>query len=132
MRQLNFEKLEVWKRSCRLSCDLYLLLDTCKNYGFKDQITRSALSIASNIAEGEERETAKESARFLYIAKGSAGEAITQLYIGIEAGFLDKQKGLALLNEAKEISAMLASLIKIRKGYVREDSAEYLGKAGPR
>ena len=128
MRQLDFEKLEVWKRSCRLSCDLYQLLDACKNYGFKDQLTRSALSIASNIAEGEERETAKESARFLYIAKGSAGEAITQLYIGIEAGFLDKQKGLALINEAKEISAMLASLIKIRKGYVREDFAEYLGE----
>lgn len=126
MRQLNFEKLEVWKRSCRLSCDLYKLLDVCKNYGFKDQLTRSALSIASNIAEGEERETANESARFLYIAKGSAGEAITQLYIGIEAGFLDKQKGLALINEAKEISAMLASLIKIRKGYVREDSPKYL------
>ncbi|WP_308507398.1 four helix bundle protein [Vibrio sp. EJY3] len=85
-----------------MSCELYKELDSCKNYGFKDQLTRSALSIASNIAEGEERETANESARFLYIAKGSAGEAITQLYIGIEAGFIEKQKGLALIKEAKE------------------------------
>ncbi|WP_309248902.1 MULTISPECIES: four helix bundle protein [unclassified Vibrio] len=125
MRQLAFEKLELWKRSCRLSCELYKELDSCKNYGFKDQLTRSALSIASNIAEGEERETANESARFLYIAKGSAGEAITQLYIGIEAGFIEKQKGLALINETKEISAMLAALIRRRKGSVREPSALY-------
>ncbi|MDW2252117.1 four helix bundle protein [Vibrio sp. 1569] len=125
MRQLAFEKLEVWKRSCRLSCELYKELDSCKNYGFKDQLTRSALSIASNIAEGEERETANESARFLYIAKGSAGEAITQLYIGIEAGFIEKQKGLALINETKEISAMLAALTRRRKGSVREPSALY-------
>ncbi|MCA0935164.1 four helix bundle protein [Vibrio alginolyticus] len=125
MRQLAFEKLEVCKRSCRLSCELYKELDSCKNFGFKDQLTRSALSIASNIAEGEERETANESARFLYIAKGSAGEAITQLYIGIEAGFIEKPKGLALINEVKEISAMLAALIKRRKGSIREPIAKY-------
>lgn len=77
MRQLDFEKLDVWKRSCRLSYEVYKELNDCKNFGFKDQLTRSALSIASNIAEGEEGETANESARFLYIAKGSAGEAIT-------------------------------------------------------
>ncbi len=125
MRQLDFEKLDVWKRSCRLSCEVYKELNDCKNFGFKDQLTRSALSIASNIAEGEERETANESARFLYIAKGSAGEAITQLYIGIEAGFVEKQKALILINEAKEISAMLAALIKRRKGSVRELPAIY-------
>ncbi|EOD81603.1 S23 ribosomal [Grimontia indica] len=122
MRQLDFEKLDVWKRSCRLSCDVYKQMDSCKNFGFKDQLT---ISIASNIAEGEERETANESARFLYIAKGSAGEAITQIYIGIEAGFIDKQIGLALIKEAKEISAMLGALIKRRKGSVREPSPEY-------
>ncbi|MFN1514407.1 four helix bundle protein [Vibrio owensii] len=125
MRQLDFEKLDVWKRSCRLSCEVYNELNDCKNFGFKDQLTRSALSIASNIAEGEERETTNESARFLYIAKGSVGEAITQLYIGIEAGFVEKQKGLILINEAKEISAMLAALIKRRKGSVRELPAIY-------
>lgn len=92
MRQLDFEKLDVWKRSCRFSCEIYNALNDCKNFGFKDQLTRSALSIASNIAEGEERETTNESARFLYIAKGSAGEAITQLYIGIEAALSKNKK----------------------------------------
>ncbi|MHA2879325.1 four helix bundle protein [Vibrio campbellii] len=123
--QLDFEKLDVWKRSCRLSCEVYKELNDCKNFGFKDQLTRSALSIASNIAEEEERETANESARFLYIAKDSTGEAITQLYIGIDVGFVEKQKALILINEAKEISAMLAALIKRRNGSVRELPAIY-------
>ncbi|GAK19378.1 23Sr RNA gene [Vibrio sp. JCM 19053] len=54
-------------------------MNDCKKFGFKYQLTRNTLSIVSNIAESEERETANETARFLYIAKGSAGEAITQL-----------------------------------------------------
>ncbi len=125
MRQLAFDKLEVWKRSCRLSCELYKELDSCKNFGFKDELTRSALSIASNIAEGEKREASNESARFLYISKGSAGGAITQLYISIEAGFIDCPQGFAFINEAKEISAMVAALIRRRKGSVREPTAKY-------
>ncbi len=50
-----FEGLDVWKRSCRLCVNLYTLLGECKEYGFNDQVTRSALSVPSNIAEGYER-----------------------------------------------------------------------------
>uniref|UniRef100_UPI0035693CBC four helix bundle protein n=1 Tax=Shewanella putrefaciens TaxID=24 RepID=UPI0035693CBC len=57
--------------------------------------------------------------------KGSSGELITQIYIAIEIGVIDKQNGMTLIKEAKEISAMIASLIKIRKGCVREESADY-------
>lgn len=54
MRQLDFEKLDVWKRNCRLCCEVYNKeLNDCKNFGFKDQLTRSALSIASNIAKAK-------------------------------------------------------------------------------
>lgn len=74
---------------------------------------------------GEERESTAESARFLYFAKGSSGELITQIYIAIEIGVIDKQNGMTLIKEAKEISAMIASLIKIRKGSVREESTDY-------
>ena len=66
-----FEQLEVWRRSCRLCVDLYKALDSCKVYGFRDQIARSALSIPSNIAEGYERNSCREFVRFLKIAKGS-------------------------------------------------------------
>ena len=48
---MGFENLDVWKRSARLSADLYKELKALKDYGFKDQITRSGLSIPSNIAE---------------------------------------------------------------------------------
>jgi four helix bundle protein len=91
----------------------------------KDQLSRSSLSVPSNIAEGEERETAKESARFLYIAKGSCGEMITQLYIAAELNYLSKDKSREFISEAKHISAMLAKLIKIRRGSVKEESATY-------
>ncbi|QPG58688.2 four helix bundle protein [Shewanella eurypsychrophilus] len=125
MRKYAFEHLEVWRRSSRLVCDIYRLFNNCRDYGFKDQVTRSSLSIPSNIAEGEERASAKESARFLYYSKGSAGELATQLYIAIEIELVDKDRGLTLIDETKQISAMLAALIKIRKGEVKESSVEY-------
>ncbi|MCL5669361.1 MAG: four helix bundle protein [Gammaproteobacteria bacterium] len=106
------ENLEVWKRSCRLSVELYKTLSNCKDLGYKDQATRSALSVPSNIAEGYERDSAKKFFRFLRVAKGSCGELRTQLYIGIEAGFLDKSLALTLVQEATEISRMIQGLIR--------------------
>jgi len=107
-----FEDLEVWKRSCRLSVGLYRELEGVKNWGFRDQITRSGLSVPSNIAEGFERDSDAEIARFLTIAKGSCGELITQIYIGIEAGFIVRDVGMSWVKEAKEINAILGALIK--------------------
>jgi len=87
---MKFENLEVWKRSSRLSADIYKELINLKDFGFKDQITRSGLSIPSNIAEGLERKTNKEKSRFLDIAKGSSAELRTQTYIGIEINYIKK------------------------------------------
>ena len=106
------ENLDVWKRSCRLSVELYKLLSDCRDFGFRDQITRSALSVPSNIAEGYERDSSKEFSRFLKIAKGSCGELRTQLYIGTEAGLLEKTKALQMIQEAAEISRMFQGLIR--------------------
>lgn len=57
---MNFEKLEVWKRSARLSADIYIHTKQIKDYGFRDQLTRSGLSVPSNIAEGMSRDSNKE------------------------------------------------------------------------
>ncbi|MGI2259742.1 four helix bundle protein [Shewanella sp. GXUN23E] len=122
---MKFENLDEWKRACRLSCNIYKVLKDCRDFGLRDQMTLAAVSIASNIAGGEERESQAESARFLYFAKGSTGELVTQLYIAIEIGVVEKESGLLLIKEAKEISAMIASPIKIRKGSVKEDAADY-------
>lgn len=68
----SFEDLEVWQKSVDLSIRIYELLRDCRDYGFKDQICRAAVSIPSNIAEGMERNSKKEGAHFLHIAKGHA------------------------------------------------------------
>ncbi|MEP6646977.1 MAG: four helix bundle protein, partial [Saprospiraceae bacterium] len=80
----SFEDLIIWKESMQLCFDIYAVLKPCRDYGLKDQIQRSAVSIPSNIAEGFERQTDKEFIRFLFIAKGSCGELRTQLYIANE------------------------------------------------
>ena len=81
----SFEDLEVWKKSCKLTVKLYDLLRGCRDYGLKDQMLRSAVSIPSNIAEGSERNSIPDFRRFLNIAKGSAAELRTQVYISREA-----------------------------------------------
>jgi four helix bundle protein len=117
---MRFEQLDVWKRASRLSCEIYKLTEKVDNWGFKDQITRSGLSVPSNIAEGEERDTTKEKIRFLYYAKGSLGELVTQLYIGIEAGFLDKKTSLMLVNEAKELAKIIGTMIKNKQSKIKD------------
>jgi len=109
---MRFEELDVWKRSARLSADIYRGLAEAKDYGFRDQITRAGLSIPSNIAEGYERESNKEIANFLNYAKGSAGELRTQIYIGMEIGYITREQGKPWLQEAEAISRMLHALIK--------------------
>jgi four helix bundle protein len=90
---MAFEDLQVWKKSARMSADLYREFSSLKDYGFKDQITRSGLSIPSNISEGHERASAKENTYFLNYAKGSCGELRTQMYIGMEIGYIASDKG---------------------------------------
>ena len=109
---MQFQDLEVWKRSARLSATLYKELANLKDWGFRDQITRCGLSIPSNIAEGYERNSDKEISRFLTIAKGSAGELVTQTYIGIEANYIERNTGLAWIDETKQIAKILGALIK--------------------
>ncbi|MEA3418030.1 MAG: four helix bundle protein [Campylobacterota bacterium] len=107
---MKCEKLDVWKRSCRLSVKIYTYFKENKDYSFKDQITRSSLSIASNIAEGMEKESIKENIRFLEIARGSTAELITQIYIGIEIDYIDKEKGIKWVKESNELLKMLNGL----------------------
>ena len=108
---MDFEKLEVWRRSVRLSADVYKALCNLRDFGFKDQITRSGLSVPSNIAEGMSRKTPKDKTYFLMIAKGSCAELRTQAYIGLEIGYIEDELGHYWINETREIAAMLSGLI---------------------
>ena len=112
---MDFEKLDVWKRSCKLSINIYKQLRTLNDFGFKDQITRSALSIPSNIAEGVSRFSLKEKCHFLNIASSSCSELRTQIYIGIEVSYISKQMGKQWLDEAIVLHKMLNGLRKAIK-----------------
>ncbi len=86
---MRCENLDVWKRSCRMSVDIYKYFKENKDFGFKDQITRSSLSIASNIAEGMEKNSNKDNL------------------------------GLQWNKELNEISKMIKSLVKNLKGSIK-------------
>lgn len=107
-----YENLEVWKRSRLLTISVYQNLGACRDFGFKDQITRSALSVPSNIAEGCERLSAKERRRYLDIAKGSLGEFKTQADIGVAVGLIPELVGNSWLSESDELAKMLKGLIR--------------------
>jgi four helix bundle protein len=110
---MGFENLEVWKRSARLSAEIYQVMHGCGDFGFRDQITRSSLSVPSNIAEGMERDSRREKRHFLQIAKGSCAELRTQkTYIGMEIGYVEKGTGMKWVQDTREISAMLVGLIQ--------------------
>lgn len=81
----------------------------------RDQIIRSAFSVPSNIAEGNERESNQDALRFLLISKGSLGELRTQLEIIHEAGCLDRPTWLELERRADEIAALLGGMIRYRR-----------------
>ena len=108
----SFEELEVWKLGCRLAVRVYEVLKECRDFGLKDQMTRAAVSIASNIAEGAERDSKQEFVRFLHIAKGSAAELRTQIYIAYQIGIIGNDIQIEFTEELKKISSMLHALIK--------------------
>lgn len=113
---MNCKNLDVWKRSSVLSSEIYLHLADLKDYGFKDQLTRSGLSIPSNIAEGLERVSDKEKIRFIDISRGSLAEAQTQVYIGMKINYINKDIGNKWIQELEEIGKMLTGLMKSISG----------------
>ena len=108
---MRFEKTEIWKRSKELAVDVYRETQNLRDHGFRYQITRSILSVPSNIAEGMERSTDRDLARFLIIARASGGEFKTQAIIGSEADYIDEPVARRWQNEAEQIGKMLGSFI---------------------
>ena len=110
--------LEVWKRSKELAVEIYKSETQgpfAKDFSLICQVQRAAVSICSNIAEGAERESAKDSAHFFTMAKGSAAELATQLEIAQEIGLIPEVSAKNWILETEEIARMLNSLIKSAK-----------------
>lgn len=115
MRGHHFENLDVWKRGCRLAVNVCVASHGSKEFELKNQITRSAISIPSNIAEGAERSSDADFNRFLSYSKGSCGELRTLLMIHREVcrelGIEPFNGTSEMIEETREISKMLGSLM---------------------
>jgi len=116
----DFRKLEVWQIAKKLAVVIYQVTnDTAfsKDFGLKDQIRRTSVSISSNIAEGEESGTNRMSIRYFYISKGSSAEVQSQAEIAHEIGYLNKDKLVEILDLCNQISSKLTKLISYRKNH---------------
>ena len=114
----GFKNLKVWRESKRLAVDVYRLSESSglvKDFGLRDQIRRAAMSVPSNIAEGDERDTDKDGVRFLYIAKGSLAELRTQLEIACEVGLISPAQYAPVDAHCTLIAKMLGALINARR-----------------
>jgi four helix bundle protein len=111
----KFEDIEAWQKSRLLCRKIYLVTgqgEFSRDYGLRDQIRRSAVSVMSNIAEGFERGGNKEFQNFLSIAKGSAGEVRAQLYVALDAGFLSHEEFDHLNNLSCETSRLISGFMR--------------------
>lgn len=120
MGEGGFKNLTVWHKSKDLAIYIYKLTDHGsfnRDFGLRDQIRRAAVSIPSNIAEGDERDTNRDSVRFLYIAKGSLAELLTQIEICKEIGYITEDEFSYVFEECTKIAKMLGKLIKVRSSH---------------
>ncbi len=110
----SYTELLIWKKAIQITKGIYTLVRTLPKeelYGLSDQMRRSSISIASNIAEGQERNTTTEFIRFLSIAQGSRAELETQLIIGKEIGYFREEDINPLMEQLSELGKMTNSLI---------------------
>lgn len=118
MKIKRFEDLEAWQLARKLVKQIYEIskkTKLSKDFGLRNQLQRSAVSIMSNIAEGFERKSRKEFIQFLSIAKASSGELRSQLYVTLDLQYLDKDTFNTTYNLCEKISKSIAGFIKYLK-----------------
>ena len=111
----KFEDIEAWQLAREMTKMIYAISNDgafARDFGLRDQIRRASVSIMSNIAEGFERGGDKEFFQFVSLAKGSSGEVRAQLYMALDAGYIDQQTFSRLSDMATQINRMLAGLMK--------------------
>jgi len=111
----QFEDLKIWQMSRALVSEIYVLMKVNKDYGFRDQIQRAAVSVMNNIAEGFERKSGKEFKRFVDIVKASYGEVRSMLYLAEDLKYLDKAQAVKLREDCKFLAGSIANMIKALK-----------------
>jgi four helix bundle protein len=120
----SYRDLVVWQKSRSLATEAYRLCMTPsfeRHRGLSDQIMRSAVSIPSNIAEGDERGTNRDALRFLQIARGSLAELETQLSIAEAIGIIPQPVVVKIAAQLDEVARLLGGTIKMRKAREETD-----------
>jgi four helix bundle protein len=112
MRIERFENIIAWQKAKELSLMIYDLFSESRDFGFKDQIQRAAVSVMNNIAEGFERKSDNEFRHFLFIAKGSCVEVRSMLYLAKELNKISENDFRKIMSQSEEISKILSGLIK--------------------
>ena len=110
----SYEDLSVWKKSMNLAVKIYELTKHMPKeelYGLTAQMRRAAVSIPSNIAEGQQRTSTREFLRFLSIARGSNAELQTQLVLACKLGYFQSEQIRETMNLTKEVSKMINALM---------------------
>jgi len=124
MLDLSHKKLEVWNKSIELVTEVYKLtfkFPTQEQYGLTSQIRRSAISVPSNISEGNARSSKLETLRFLDIARASLVELDTQIEIAVKLDFLSGSDTITISEMINHTFAMLSKFIKSIKNDKRSD-----------
>jgi four helix bundle protein len=109
----RFEDFIAWQKARKLTSEIYKVTNQGKfgsDFGLKDQIRRAAVSSMSNLAEGFERGRPTEFHQFLSVAKGSCAELRSQLYVALDAGYLNLPTFEALMTQATEVGQILGGL----------------------
>jgi four helix bundle protein len=117
MAEYGYRNLTVWQKGKALAIEVYRLTNSesiKRDFSLIDQMRRSAVSVPSNIAEGDERSSDKDSVRFFYIAKSSLAELATQLEIARDVGYFNAAQVEPLINQCGELGKMLGALIRAR------------------
>ena len=117
MNEYGYRSLIVWQKAKTLATDVYRLTKAeaiRHDFSLVDQLRRSAVSVPSNIAEGDERGSDKDSVRFFHIAKGSLAELATQLEIAGDVGYFSAAQVKPLISQCAELGKMLGALIRAR------------------
>ena len=117
----HFEDIEAWKKARELTRAIYKITAEglfSRDFGLRDQIRRASVSIMSKIAEGFERRGDREFRQFLSLAKGSAGEVRAQLYVALDAGYLDQDQFSPLSDLASQVSNLIGGFMR----YLSRDS----------
>lgn len=114
----RFEKLEIWQLSRKFAVEIYKITSnfpSAERFALTDQLRRAVVSIALNIAEGSDRKSDKDFARYLRMAIGSIEEVVTALYIALDLGYIKKDEFDKLYKTANVIASKINALINTMK-----------------